>query len=76
MRWEREWEREREREGEREGGGEMGEDWALDRERDRVSRSMRSGASPAPPPRSTNRPGSTVGSRPPPVAIPPREGMI
>jgi exocyst complex component 8 len=31
-------------------------------------------SSPAPPPRSSNRPGSTT--RPPPVAIPPREGMF
>ncbi|PBL00232.1 hypothetical protein ARMGADRAFT_916969 [Armillaria gallica] len=42
--------------------------------RDRPPRSAR--ASPAPPPRSTNRPGSSAGHRPPPVAVPPREGMI
>lgn len=39
---------------------------------DRSSRSTRD--SPAPPPRSSNRPGST--NRPPPVAIPQREGMF
>lgn len=39
----------------------------------RPPRSARS--SPAPPPRSTNRPGSSV-QRPPPVAVPRREGMI
>ena len=86
VRWEREREREREREmetvngreGERgEEGGEMGESRSLDRERERALRSMRDRASPAPPPRSTNRPGSSAGPlRPSPVAIPPREGMI
>ncbi|KIM88914.1 hypothetical protein PILCRDRAFT_3077 [Piloderma croceum F 1598] len=33
-------------------------------------------SSPAPPPRSSNRPGSSPAQRPPPVAIPRREGMI
>ncbi|KAF7798512.1 hypothetical protein EIP86_009733 [Pleurotus ostreatoroseus] len=33
-------------------------------------------ASPAPPPRSRDRPGSAAGSRPPPVAIPRRDGMF
>ena len=33
-------------------------------------------ASPAPPPRSMNRPGSATSRRPPPVAVPQREGMI
>ncbi|KAK0466198.1 exo84 subunit/exocyst complex component [Desarmillaria tabescens] len=42
--------------------------------RDRPPRSAK--ASPAPPPRSTNRPGSSAGHRPPPVAVPSREGMI
>ncbi|KZP28786.1 hypothetical protein FIBSPDRAFT_728388 [Athelia psychrophila] len=40
----------------------------------RPPRSARS--SPAPPPRSTNRPGSSANQRPPPVAVPRREGMI
>ena len=87
VRWERERERELERErtmndreGEREEDREaseaMGESWSLDWERGGTLRSMRGRASPAPPPRSTNRPGSSAGLRPPPVAIPPREGMI
>ncbi|KAG7452025.1 uncharacterized protein BT62DRAFT_1071208 [Guyanagaster necrorhizus] len=42
--------------------------------RERPPRSAK--ASPAPPPRSTNRPGSSTGHRPPPVAVPSREGMI
>ncbi|PCH34358.1 hypothetical protein WOLCODRAFT_135668 [Wolfiporia cocos MD-104 SS10] len=33
-------------------------------------------ASPAPPPRSRDRPGSAAGNRPPPVAVPKREGMF
>ncbi|KAJ6502642.1 nuclear mRNA splicing protein [Mycena vulgaris] len=41
--------------------------------RERPPRAPR--ANPAPPPRSTNRPGSTL-SRTPPVAVPQREGMI
>ncbi|KAJ7109864.1 hypothetical protein C8R44DRAFT_634295 [Mycena epipterygia] len=41
--------------------------------RERPPRAIR--GSPAPPPRSTNRPGSTL-NRPPPVAVPQREGMI
>ncbi|KAJ7459067.1 hypothetical protein B0H11DRAFT_2060287 [Mycena galericulata] len=41
--------------------------------RERPPRTVR--GNPAPPPRSTNRPGSGL-SRPPPVAIPQREGMI
>lgn len=35
-----------------------------------------SSASPAPPPRSTHRPGSSIAQRPPPVAVPQREGMF
>lgn len=70
----REPERDREGEQEREKVGETGEGWLL--ERQKSLRMMRSGPSPAPPPRSTNRPGSSAGPRPPPVAIPPREGMI
>ncbi|KAJ7754970.1 nuclear mRNA splicing protein [Mycena maculata] len=41
--------------------------------RERPPRAVR--GNPPPPPRSTNRPGSTL-SRPPPVAVPQREGMI
>ncbi|KAJ6609351.1 hypothetical protein B0H10DRAFT_2225991 [Mycena sp. CBHHK59/15] len=41
--------------------------------RERPPRALR--GSPAPPPRSTNRPGSAL-NRPPPVAVPQREGMI
>jgi hypothetical protein len=65
----RDWENERE--GEREDGG----DWLSERDKVRELRGMRIGTSPAPPPRSVRRPGSSSG-RPPPVAIPPREGMI
>jgi exocyst complex component 8 len=61
-----------EHEGEHEGDGE--EDWILKREKS--LRAMRGGANPAPPSRSTNRPGSSSGIRPPPVAVPVREGMI
>jgi exocyst complex component 8 len=76
----REREREREREGEQkgeregEGVGEMGEDWLLKREKSLRAMRGGGGASPAPPPRSTNRPGSMT--RPPPAAVPLREGMI
>ncbi|RDB19331.1 Exocyst complex component EXO84 [Hypsizygus marmoreus] len=65
----------RTRGGERERGG--GE-WERERERERERDEERAArSSPAPPPRSMNRPGSTAGQRlPPPVAVPQREGMI
>ncbi|KAF9027139.1 hypothetical protein BDZ89DRAFT_1092282 [Hymenopellis radicata] len=44
------------------------------KERERPPRSTK--ASPGPPPRSTNRPGSSVSHRPPPVAVPNRDGMF
>ncbi|KAJ8701873.1 exocyst complex component exo84 [Pleurotus ostreatus] len=54
-------------------GGRQGmPDYATPRER--PPRALR--GSPAPPPRSSNRPGSSAMHRPAPVAIPPREGMF
>ncbi|EPS97806.1 hypothetical protein FOMPIDRAFT_1037724 [Fomitopsis schrenkii] len=41
-----------------------------------LGESRRNQPSPAPPPRSRDRPGSAAGHRPPPVAVPRRDGMI